>query len=395
MDNTFKLKIIDSDNISLDKIGFDKSYVPRGIEKHSFLTLKISNLNCAQANILKQTALASGTDCAVHREVITGKIDLSDCILSGSISELKKISKKLRNQPFRLKVLSDEIDKLIENKTAALKIRNKTFLWGDNIYVMGILNVTPDSFSDGGKYFDIERAYEHYQYLVKNNADIIDIGGESTRPFAQEVSSDKEQERVLPLIKKIRENDCDTIISVDTRNSDTAKKAILAGADIINDISSFDWDDKMFDLLIDTNVPVILNHSKGTPDIMQNSPEYVYDVVDEIFDYFLNKIELLTSAGFPKSNIIIDPGLGFGKTTEHNLAIIKRLKEFKSLGCPILVGHSRKRFLQETIDSEDNPKLDIATVILSQKLCEKGVDILRVHNVEYHYILKNLFKSFI
>ena len=143
------------------------------------------------------------------------------------------------------------------------------------------------------------------------------------------------------------------------------------------------------------NVPVILNHSKGTPDIMQNSPEYVYDVVDEIFDYFLNKIELLTSAGFPKSNIIIDPGLGFGKTTEHNLAIIKRLKEFKSLGCPILVGHSRKRFLQETIDSEDNPKLDIATVILSQKLCEKGVDILRVHNVEYHYILKNLFKSFI
>ena len=245
MDNFFKIKYLKTTENEIEKIGFDKSYIKKAAEKHKFTSIKIYNLSCAQANIIKQTALSIGTDCAVHRETITGKVEKSDCILSGSISELKKISKKLSHQPLKLSELGANILNLLENRLDPINIRQTIFSW-EKPYLMGILNITPDSFSDGGCHNTLEKAIEHYKKLVNDGADIIDIGGESTRPFANEVTPEEEQKRVLPVIKAIREFDTSTIISIDTRNSTTAQKALEEGADIINDISSGDWDENMF-----------------------------------------------------------------------------------------------------------------------------------------------------
>ena len=392
MENSFKLKLIDCNEKELKKIGFDKTYLRQGALKHNFRTIKICDINCAQANIIKQTALTTGTDCAVHREVITGKVDISDCILSGSVSQLVKIAEKLKYQPFKLSILSEQIKKLVSLLPDSLYVRDISIEWGKKTYIMGILNITPDSFSDGGEYFGTDKAIEHYKSLVQDGADFIDIGGESTRPFSKKVSSQEEQSRVVPIIKEIREFDQNTVISIDTRNASTARAAINAGADIINDVSALDWDENMINVLKDTKAPVVLNHSKGSPDVMQNDTCYT-DVVDEIFDYLYKKIDFLVTNGIEQNKIIVDPGIGFGKSTEQNFEIIKRIEEFKSLGCPVLVGHSRKNFISETIESKDNSVLDTATLILSQMLADKKVDIIRVHNVKQHNILQKLNQS--
>lgn len=392
MQNCFRLKFIDCTEKDLKDIGFDKTYTKKGVEKHDFRTIKICNLSCAQANIIKQTALSAGTDCAVHREVITGKVDFSDCILSGSKSQFRKIAEKLKYQPFKLGILGEQIKELIFEKPAPTFIRDIKIDWGEKTYLMGILNITPDSFSDGGKYLELDEALNHYNELLLDGADLIDIGGESTRPFSQKVSVEEEIKRVIPVIVKIREFDKNTIISIDTRNAKTAKKAVEAGADIINDISALDWDNDMIDVLKETGAAVILNHSKGTPEVMQNNTVYT-DVVDEIFDYLQNKINFLIEQGIDKTKIIIDPGIGFGKTTEQNFEIINRIKEFKSLGCPILTGHSRKNFIKETITSNDTENLDTATLLISEKLSSSKVDMIRVHNIKKHTILNKLQKS--
>ena len=392
MENSFKLKLIDCNEKELKKIGFDKTYLRQGALKHNFRTIKICDINCAQANIIKQTALTTGTDCAVHREVITGKVDISDCILSGSVSQLVKIAEKLKYQPFKLNILSEQIKKLVSLLPDSLYVRDISIEWGKKTYIMGILNITPDSFSDGGEYLGTDKAIEHYKSLVQDGADFIDIGGESTRPFSKKVSAQEEQSRVVPIIKKIREFDQNTVISIDTRNASTARSAITAGADIINDVSALDWDENMINVLKDTKAPVVLNHSKGSPDVMQNDTCYT-DVVDEIFDYLYKKIDFLVTNGIEQNKIIVDPGIGFGKSTEQNFEIIKRIEEFKSLGCPVLVGHSRKNFISETIESKDNSVLDTATLILSQMLADKKVDIIRVHNVKQHNILQKLNQS--
>ena len=393
MEKNFKLKFLQCKESDLSEIGLDKTYTRKAVEKHSFKTLKIYGLSCAQANINKQTSISSGTDFAVHREVITGKIESSDCILSGSIDELKKIAEKLKYQPLKLSILSENIKELLANTIPApINIRDIVINWQEP-YIMGILNVTPDSSSDGGLYNTIDKAIEHYKELIENGADIVDIGGESTRPYSKPVSSEEEINRVIPVIKAIREFDKSTILSIDTRNAITAQKAIEVGVDIINDISATEWDEEIVNSAIEHQCPIILGHASAPPEVMQDYTNYT-DVVDEIFNYFYNKLDLLTSSGIEKCNIIIDPGIGFGKTTKQNFEIINRLEELKTLGCPILVGHSRKNFIKEITGTTDNTVLDEATAILTQKLIEKRVNIIRVHNVKLNNIAKKLCKSF-
>ena len=391
MENEFKIKFLQCEEKDLKSIGLDKTYTKKAIEKHIFKTIKIYGVSCAQANIIKQTALTCGTDCAVHREVITGKIESSDCILSGSIDEIIKIAEKLKYQPLKLSNLSQQLKEIVKSEPQPLTIRDIILNW-EEPYIMGVLNITPDSFSDGGKYNTIDKAIVHYQQLVKNGADIVDIGGESTRPYSKAVSPEEEQNRVLPVIEEIRKIDKSIILSIDTRNASTAQKALNAGVDIVNDTSAIEWDKEMASVVKEANSPIVITHASATPDIMQTKTDYK-DVVEDIFDYFYNKINILTKFGIEKRKIIIDPGIGFGKTTSQNFEIIKRIHELKTLGCAILVGHSRKNFIKETICSEDTDILDTATAILTERLIEQKVNIIRVHNVESSNIAKKLCKS--
>ena len=376
----FNVKYFTPSVQELKKIGFDAGYLSQGLERHRFYSFKIYDLNPAQANILKQTAISCGTDCAVHRNTITGEAACSDCIISGSISEFRKICEKLKYQPFQLSVLGGEILSLIDYKPVSLKLHDKIFDWSKPL-VMGIVNVTPDSFSDGGAYYEQDCAVEHALNLIGDGADIIDIGGESTRPYADIVNVDEEIGRVVPVIKKIREINNSVPISIDTRNAITAKEALSAGADFVNDISGLDYDEKMLDVVLESGCPFILNHSLGTPDIMQDNPVYA-DVVCEIYNHFLDKINRLCESGVDISRIIVDPGIGFGKTYEQNIEILRNIEQFRSLKLPLMVGHSRKSFLQKMFNTTDNIFLDQATSVVSDYLISKGVNILRVHNVK-------------
>ncbi len=243
---------------------------------------------------------------------------------------------------------------------------------------MGILNVTPDSFSDGGQFDSEASACSQAEALVASGADIIDVGGESTRPFAESVSLQEELNRVLPAVHSIRSR-YSISISIDTTKAEVARQALAAGADIINDISALRKDPGMLKLVQETKVPVIIMHMQGTPGDMQVKPEYK-DVVAEILDFFQERLTWLEKNGIDLGRITIDPGIGFGKTLSHNLSIIKHLAEFKKFGCPVLLGHSRKRFIEDITGLEVS-KRDLPTAVVSALAVDSGVDIIRVHDV--------------
>ncbi len=247
------------------------------------------------------------------------------------------------------------------------------------VQIMGILNVTPDSFSDGGRYTSIEAALGQCRALIESGADIIDVGGESTRPFAEAVPLAEELRRTVPVIEAIRQNF--TIpLSIDTRNAEVARQALQAGADIINDISALLHDPEMIKVVLATDVPVIIMHMQKTPETMQIAPQYV-DVVEDIYEFFNERLAWMKEQGVDLSRVILDPGIGFGKTLDHNLSILKHLDRFGELGHPVLLGHSRKRFLGELTGKEEKER-DFATAVVAALASAKGASIIRVHNVE-------------
>ena len=367
----FIIKDIVSENIKeeLQKIGFDEGYINVARNKFIYKNIKIYNLNPAQANIIKQTALSVGADCATHREVIRGGIETSDAILGGSFSQLSKIAQKLSSQPFGLKELGGIILNHIKTKEAKTKL-------------VGILNVTPDSFSDGGLYIDPKEAEKHLLQLIEDGADMIDIGAESTKPSAKPVSAEEQILRLKPVLNFVQKENLQIPISVDTRSAEVADFVLNNGASIINDVSGFDYDAKMPEIVSKYNAGVIIQHSKGIPENMQDTPAY-NSVVDEIFFSLKEKIELAKSMGI--KSIITDPGIGFGKTREHNLEIIDRCEEFYSLGYPLMMGISRKSFLGiKGVNGDDNNLKDILSGAIAYSLIKKKVDYLRVHNVKLH-----------
>lgn len=260
----------------------------------------------------------------------------------------------------------------------AIKIGNKVFNF-ENSYIMAILNVTPDSFYDGGKYFDEEKAKKRIDQCISEGADIIDIGGESTRPGSIRISEDEEIRRVIPLIKYTSKN-YDVPISIDTYKSKVAEEAIASGADMVNDISGLIADERMSEIVAKYDVPIVLMHIRGNPRIMQINVNYE-DVVKDISRSLRTKIEYATLKGIKKEKIIIDPGIGFGKRVEDNLSIIKRLDEFKSIGRPILIGISRKSFIGKILDLPVEERLEGSLALLAIALL-KGANIARVHDVK-------------
>ncbi len=245
--------------------------------------------------------------------------------------------------------------------------------------IMGILNVTPDSFSDGGKFSDFQSAITQADELIAAGADILDVGGESTRPFADPVTAQEELRRVIPIIEAIRQKHSITI-SIDTTKAVVAREALQAGADIINDISALGKDPEMVEVVRQSSVPVIIMHMQGTPSDMQIDPVYS-DVVAEIIDFFKKRIAWITAKGIDRNRLIIDPGIGFGKTLHHNLSIIKHLDTFSSLNLPLLLGHSRKRFLGTIIGTPAAKERDLATAVIAALSAAQNIAMVRVHNV--------------
>tara|TARA_S200000501_G_scaffold190210_1_gene179083 strand:- start:75368 stop:76153 length:786 start_codon:yes stop_codon:yes gene_type:complete len=244
---------------------------------------------------------------------------------------------------------------------------------------MGVINVTPDSFSDGGKYLSIKNATKRAQTLLEEGVNILDIGGESTRPGAKPVDIDDELDRVIPLIQKVRKFSYNSLISVDTYKSKVAHEAIKAGADIINDISGLRFDKLMVQIISEHNVPVVIMHMKGNPENMQDSP-YYENIIQEIISFFQHRIKKAKSSGIKDEQIILDPGLGFGKTAEDNFSIIRHLDRICSLGYPVLVGPSRKSFIGSVLSLPTDKRLEGTTAAVSACILN-GARMVRVHDV--------------
>ena len=261
-----------------------------------------------------------------------------------------------------------------------LKWGRRSLELGPHTLLMGVVNITPDSFSDGGRFHDSLKAMAHGLELVEAGADIIDVGGESTRPGADPVSRDEELERVIPVIEGLA-GQVDVPISVDTCKSEVAKEALKAGASIINDISAGRFDPELVRLAAKEEVPLILMHMKGQPRTMQKNPTY-RDLIAEVKSFLSEAAESAEKAGVPREMIIIDPGIGFGKTFVHNLILLNRLEEFAALNRPLLVGPSRKAFLGRILGGAPPEERETATVAAGALAAYKGAHIIRVHKIE-------------
>ena len=260
-----------------------------------------------------------------------------------------------------------------------LYLKNR-FIEKQEPLVMGILNVTPDSFSDAGRFFESNAALQQAREMVAAGADIIDVGGESTRPGANQLSAEEEIDRILPTIEKIKE-ELNVLVSIDTTKADVARLAVEeGGADLVNDISALQFSEHMAATVAELNVPVVLMHIKGTPENMQKDPFYA-DVVNEINDYFQQRIDFALSHGIKKEKIILDPGIGFGKRLEDNITIIKNLKRFGEFDLPILIGVSRKSFLGQLSGEKIPEKREVETITANIMAVLNGAAIIRVHDV--------------
>jgi dihydropteroate synthase len=265
-----------------------------------------------------------------------------------------------------------------QHRTTHWQLRTRRLDFPRRPLVMGIVNVTPDSFSDGGRFLDVHAAVDHALKLAADGADLLDIGGESTRPYSEPVSAEDELRRVLPVVEQLTRH-VQVPISIDTSKSMVARAAIDAGAEIINDVTGLEGDPDMIAVALESNAGVCAMHMQGTPQTMQVNPTYV-DVVSEVREYLKRRRDALIAAGIPQEQICLDPGIGFGKTHEHNIELMAHCREFHVLDCPLLVGHSRKGFLGKLIGDKEADRT-YATVGAALSLATQGVQIIRVHDV--------------
>jgi dihydropteroate synthase len=260
-----------------------------------------------------------------------------------------------------------------------MEMRGRSFNWGERTYLMGVLNVTPDSFSDGGEFYAPAAALAQAQRLVEAGADVLDIGGQSTRPGAQQVSVEEELHRVLSVVQVVRSH-LSVPISVDTTRAVVAQRAVEAGADMVNDISGGTFDPDMLSTIAQLGVPIVLMHMRGTPETMQQLTDY-QDLMGDIYGFLEGQIAAAERAGISRSRLIIDPGIGFAKTLEQNLEILRQLPTFRSLGVPILVGVSRKSFIGRLVNQPDPKGRVWGTAAACCSAIAGAADILRVHDV--------------
>ncbi|WP_162266168.1 dihydropteroate synthase [Clostridium botulinum] len=366
-----------------NKIEVHEGSVNIFMNKNSITPLKIFNVLAPAANIIKQEILALGGDCAVNKYCINCKVETSDIILLGTKRQYKKLLQKLKCMTFfRIEEIVGELENYIKNNGAVKTVlRDGREINYENLKVMAIINCTPDSFYEGSRKNSIEEALKTAERMLKEGAEILDIGGESTRPGSYPVDEEEEIKRVVPVIREIKNKFKDVIISIDTYRANTAKAAIEAGADIVNDISAMKYDENMVKVVKEYNVPVILMHVKGKPKDMQIDPVYG-DLMKEIHLYFNERIDYCKAHGISEDKIILDPGIGFGKTVEHNLKIMNRIEELKSFNLPVLLAASRKATIGKVLGDLPTEERLEGTIALSCLAVDAGIQMVRVHDVK-------------
>lgn len=367
---------------ALNEIGVDEKGIEIMVPKAIYRIVKINQIDSRAANIIKQEMLSRGGEAALSKDVYLLNESKTDVIIMGTLRHYKELYLKLKQQPFNLSLIADEIREALSNFETESKVVYAGKYRLDLLrrtYIIGILNVTPDSFSDGGKFNTLDKILSRAIEMVEDGADIIDVGGESTRPGAEPVSLDEELKRIIPVIERIS-SVINKPISVDTYKSKVAARAIEAGASIINDISGLRFDEDMPELIAKAGLPVVIMHMQGEPGNMQQNPEYK-SVIGEISTFLNNQAEMAVGKGVSKDKIIIDPGIGFGKNLKHNLEIMHYLSEFKSLGYPILLGPSRKSFIGGILDLPVEDRLEGTAAAVAYGISQ-GVDIIRVHDVK-------------
>lgn len=359
---------------------------PEGIRimagKAKTFAIRVDNVQPEAANIIKQQLLSIGGDAAVHRDVISGKPDKSIVYLIADSEKFLRLREKLKGQPFRLNELGKEVKRLSELRAIrplSVPLPSGSIDFSMGPVIMGVLNITPDSFSDGGLYYDPEAALDKAQSMVEEGARIIDVGGESSRPGADELDLNNELDRVLPVLEKLAGN-IDVPVSIDTRKSSVARAAIDSGAVIINDISGLKYDPDMADVVSASRAAVIIMHMQGMPETMQNNPKY-QDPVHEIINWLDDASRKIISLGVEREKIIIDPGIGFGKRLNDNLDIIDQSADFHTLGFPVMMGYSRKSFLGRITGRDPTERIPGGLAALGRCLAGE-VQILRVHDVK-------------
>jgi len=310
--------------------------------------------------------------------------------LEAEIINVDQIESYLKSRPEeksrKIRAILDQIDRV----RPPLKLNNGQTINWDEPFLQGVLNVTPNSFSDGGVYDDFDKSVLHAKNMIAAGADIIDIGGETTKPGAVPVSIEAEKKRTILIIEKLAH--LNIPISIDSRNAEVMRDAVKSGAQMINDVSALEHDRESINTVKELDVPVILMHAQGNPETMQDNPQYDNAVLD-IYDYLKARIEFCLSAGISGDKIIIDPGIGFGKTIEHNLQLLANISLFHGLGVPLLIGVSKKSFIGKLIGEVEPSKRVPGSIAAAQTCLEQGVQIIRVHDVEEANQAVSIWKS--
>jgi dihydropteroate synthase len=348
------------------------------------LSITISGLTSNQTSGIGDLMRASDAGAGFITLPASSLRGASSLVISGSPGQLMRLPSIFESNCSIPSDIPQKIKSLLDNYLRSdykIDCGGKVLDLGRRTHIMGILNMTPDSFSDGGQFASVDHALAHAHEMVAAGADIIDIGGESTRPGANPVSEDEELRRVIPIIKRLSA-ELPVPVSVDTYKSSVAEKALEAGASMVNDISGLRFSPDMAKVVADSGAAIVIMHIKGTPRDMQQNPEYS-DVVEEITNFLEQRIHVALKAGVNPEKIIVDPGIGFGKKLMHNLELLKRLDEFKGLGRPIMLGTSRKKFIGTVLDIPLPEQRVIGTAATVAFGIERGAAIVRVHDVAH------------
>lgn len=360
---------------------------PYGIEamlpKMIHLNILLEGVECKIAHIIKQEMLALGGDAALAGDAIESRIARTDLILIGTLKTIRRFTEKSAGGPLGLNAYSDRIKEILTNlasTSAILRTSRREITIGERTLIMGIINTTPDSFSDGGRFSGPMTAVEEAIRMVEDGADLIDIGGESSRPGSDPVSEEEELRRVIPVIRGLS-GKISVPLSVDTMKASVAREALAEGAEIINDISAMNYDDRMAGVVAEAGAAVILMHMRGLPKTMQTGDLHYHSLLGEVIAFLKERIDRALESGIAPVQIMIDPGLGFGKSALDNMRLIRHLSEFKILGRPILTGVSRKSFIGHVTGGTPQERVAGTAASVTAAILN-GSRVIRVHDVK-------------